>query len=201
MLRNYLKIAWRNILKQKVFSIINIIGLTIGLSAAFVIGLMIYYDTTFDNFHKDGDRISRVVTDLKSAEDTWKIPGVNWPMEDAIKDNSNFETVSGFYTQRPAKVENREADIELKCPISLFIQTLNTLISLSMNMSQGIGGSPIKAKSGHFNRNEGCGILCKNSASEVIGKTLVYNDSINVTVTGVVKNFEARTDIVFRNLF
>ena len=116
MLRNYLKIAWRNILKQKVFSIINIIGLTIGLSAAFVIGLMIYYDATFDNFHKDGDRIYRVVTDLKSPEDTWKIPGVTLALEDAIKEYSNFETVSGFYTERPAKVENREADIELKWP-------------------------------------------------------------------------------------
>ena len=52
-------------MKNKVFSLINIIGLTIGLSASFVIGLMVYYDYTFDDFHKDGDRIYRVVTDFK----------------------------------------------------------------------------------------------------------------------------------------
>jgi hypothetical protein len=55
-------------MKHKVFSLINIIGLTIGLSASFVIGLMIYYDATFDTFHKDKDRIYRVVTDLTSPE-------------------------------------------------------------------------------------------------------------------------------------
>lgn len=50
MLRNYLKIAFRNVWKNKVFSIINILGLSIGLSAAFVIGAMVFYDLTFDNF-------------------------------------------------------------------------------------------------------------------------------------------------------
>ena len=50
MIKNYLKIAWRNITKNKVFSLINIIGLTIGLSASFVIGLIIYYDTAYDTF-------------------------------------------------------------------------------------------------------------------------------------------------------
>ena len=53
MLRNYLKIAFRNVWKNKVFSIINILGLSIGLSAAFVIGAMVFYDLTFDNFHSE----------------------------------------------------------------------------------------------------------------------------------------------------
>ena len=51
MIRNYLKIAFRNIWKNKVFSLINIVGLSIGLSASFVIGIIIYNDLTFDKFH------------------------------------------------------------------------------------------------------------------------------------------------------
>ena len=108
MIKNYFKIAWRNLMKHKVFSLINIIGLTIGLSASFVIGLMVYYDATFDDFHKDGDRIYRVVTDLISPEDTFSISGVTLALEDEIKDDSNFETVGSFYIERPSKVENRE---------------------------------------------------------------------------------------------
>ena len=199
MLRNYLKIAWRNILKQKVFSIINIIGLTIGLSAAFVIGLMIYYDTTFDNFHKDGNRIYRVVTDLKSTEDTWKIPGVTLALEDAIKDNSNFETVSGFYTERPAKVENREADIELKWPDFVIYTDPEYFDIFEYEYVAGNSAEALsKPNQVILTETRAAEYFPKNSASEVIGKTLVYNDSINVTVAGVVKNFEERTDIVFQ---
>ena len=71
MFKNYIKIAFRNILKHKVFSFINVIGLTIGLSASFIIGLMVYYEYTFDNFHKDEDRIYRVVSDFISPDKTF----------------------------------------------------------------------------------------------------------------------------------
>jgi putative ABC transport system permease protein len=81
-------------MKHKVFSLINVIGLTIGLSASFVIGLMIHYDTTFDDFHKDSDRIYRVVTDFYSPDGEFFVSGVNLALEDAIRDNSNFEMVS-----------------------------------------------------------------------------------------------------------
>ena len=68
MLKNYIKIAWRNIWKNKLFSAINVISLAIGLSASFVIGLMVYYDFSFDTFHEDGDRIYRVVTDFETPQ-------------------------------------------------------------------------------------------------------------------------------------
>ena len=116
MFKNYIKIAFRNILKHKVFSLINVIGLTIGLCASLIIGLMVYYEYTFDNFHKDGDKIYRVVTDFTSPDGKFYNSGVTVALEDALKDNSNFETVSGFYIDRPTKVENRVEDIEVKWP-------------------------------------------------------------------------------------
>ena len=48
MFKNYIKIAWRNIWKNKLFSAINIISLAIGLSASFVIGLMVWQSGSLD---------------------------------------------------------------------------------------------------------------------------------------------------------
>ena len=68
MFKNYLKIAFRNVWKNKVFSLIHILGLSIGLSAAFVIGAMVFYDLTFDKFDPDADRIYRVTTSFKRPD-------------------------------------------------------------------------------------------------------------------------------------
>jgi len=51
MIKNYLKIAWRNIWKNKVFSAINIVGLSVGMAACIVIMLFVSYEKSFDNFH------------------------------------------------------------------------------------------------------------------------------------------------------
>ncbi|WP_109698679.1 ABC transporter permease [Chitinophaga deserti] len=61
MIRNYLKIAWRNLLKNKTFSLINIAGLSIGMGVALLIGLWIYDEVTFSKNHKNYDRIVQVM--------------------------------------------------------------------------------------------------------------------------------------------
>ena len=116
MIRNYFKIARRNVLKQKVFSLINIIGLTIGLSSAFIIGLMIYYDYSFDTFHQDGDRIYRVVSDFSHPEGKFYNSGITLALEGAISEHSDIEKISSFYIERPTKVENRVNKSEFKWP-------------------------------------------------------------------------------------
>ena len=185
-------------MKHKVFSLINIIGLTIGLSASFVIGLMVYYDATFDDFHKDGDRIYRVVTDLISPEDTFSISGVTLALEDEIKDDSNFETVGSFYIERPSKVENRELGSEFKWP--------NFVVFTDANYFKIFNYTFLAGDETNILTNPNSVILTENRAadyfpntvpSDIIGKTLVYNDSLNVTVTGIVENFKERTDFVF----
>ncbi|MGN6193396.1 MAG: ABC transporter permease [Ginsengibacter sp.] len=61
MFKNYFKIAWRNLIKNKVFSFINIAGLTIGLTCCLLIALYIHQQLSFDKFQKNGDRIARVI--------------------------------------------------------------------------------------------------------------------------------------------
>ena len=60
MLKNFFKVAWRNILRQKGLSFINITGLAIGMAFAMLIGLWIQYETSFDKFHVNADRIAIV---------------------------------------------------------------------------------------------------------------------------------------------
>lgn len=60
MIRNYLKIAFRNILKQKFYSVINILGLTIGIATCLFILMYIQDELSYDKFHSKGDRIHRV---------------------------------------------------------------------------------------------------------------------------------------------
>lgn len=62
MLKNYLKIAWRSLLKNKVFSFINVFGLSIGLTCCILITLYIVNETSYDKYHKNGDSIFRVGT-------------------------------------------------------------------------------------------------------------------------------------------
>lgn len=61
MFKSYLKTAWRNLMKNKMFSFINILGLTLGITVCMMIFLFIMNEFSFDNFHKDGNRIYRVM--------------------------------------------------------------------------------------------------------------------------------------------
>ena len=62
MLLNYLKIAWRNIIRQKEFSSINIFGLAVAMAAAIMLFLFIKHESSYDRFHSDGERIYRVIS-------------------------------------------------------------------------------------------------------------------------------------------
>ncbi|MCE7040604.1 ABC transporter permease [Dyadobacter sp. CY312] len=61
MLKNYLKIAWRNFLKQKVYSFINITGLGVGMACCVLIFVFVRNELSYDSYHEKGDRIYRVI--------------------------------------------------------------------------------------------------------------------------------------------
>lgn len=68
MLKNYIKIAWRNILKKKVYSIINIVGLGVGMACCVLIFMFVQDELSYDNYHEKGDRIYSVTHGTKSPE-------------------------------------------------------------------------------------------------------------------------------------
>ncbi len=61
MIKNYFKIAWRNLMKNKVFSFINIAGLSIGISVCFIIMLYVQDELSYDKFNNNADRIVRII--------------------------------------------------------------------------------------------------------------------------------------------
>lgn len=68
MLRNYILIAWRNLAKSKIFSLINVLGLTIGITVCMMIFLYIMHEFSYDEFHVKKDRIYRVMRNNTKSE-------------------------------------------------------------------------------------------------------------------------------------
>src|SRR5579863_9287322 len=68
MLRNYFKIAFRKLKKNKLYSAVNIIGLTIGIASCLLIGLYISHELSYDRFNKNADRIVRVTMDYNFGD-------------------------------------------------------------------------------------------------------------------------------------
>lgn len=77
MLRNYLLIAWRNLVKSKVFSLINVLGLTIGITVCMMIFLYIMHEFSYDEFHEKKNRIYRVMRN--NTDSDLKVPYLSGP--------------------------------------------------------------------------------------------------------------------------
>lgn len=86
MLRTYLKIAFRNLWRHKASTGINVIGLTLGMVACFLIFLYVRFETSYDAFHTKADRIYRLVCDIKTSMGTRQGFVTSWPMGPAMKD-------------------------------------------------------------------------------------------------------------------
>ncbi len=70
MIRNYLKIAWRNLIKNKASSLINIGGLAVGMAVTMLIGLWIWDEVSFDKYHRNYDRLGEIMTTQTSNSQT-----------------------------------------------------------------------------------------------------------------------------------
>ena len=68
MLRNYLKVSLRNLWKRRTHSVINVLGLAIGIASAIIIFLIVRYETSFDQFHEKADRVYRVISYYETNE-------------------------------------------------------------------------------------------------------------------------------------
>ena len=65
MFKNYIQIAWRNLTKNKLYSFINIGGLSVGIAACMLIMLYVAHELSFDHFHKNADRIFFPVLNIR----------------------------------------------------------------------------------------------------------------------------------------
>src|SRR5436309_12346655 len=85
MFKNYFITAYRNFWRNKSFSVINVLGLSIGISASLIIFFIVYYEFSYDKFEKDSDRIYRVVLDAKFDGAEGHSAAVHAPLAGAIQ--------------------------------------------------------------------------------------------------------------------
>ncbi|HWB23845.1 MAG TPA: FtsX-like permease family protein [Chitinophagaceae bacterium] len=79
MLKNYFKTAYRNLVRNKVYAVINTTGLAVGIAACLLIFLVIQYETSFDNFHANANRIYRVSTEFHRSSGGGYSRGICYP--------------------------------------------------------------------------------------------------------------------------
>src|SRR3990170_8182021 len=94
MLKNYFKIAFRNLWRHRVFSFINIMGLSVGMTACLLIFLYVRFEMSYDTFHPKVDRIYRVVADIKTPTEMIPAGGPAWAVPSQKK--LDFSEVEAF---------------------------------------------------------------------------------------------------------
>ncbi|MBO3697259.1 ABC transporter permease [Roseivirga sp. E12] len=92
MLKNYIKIAFRNLLRQPGYTALNIIGLTVGIASSLIILLYIFHETSFDKHHSKGDRIYRLSTAFTEPDGSFKWAQMTMRAAFTVK-NENPEVV------------------------------------------------------------------------------------------------------------
>ncbi|HEX4850332.1 MAG TPA: ABC transporter permease, partial [Puia sp.] len=85
MLRNYIKTAWRNLTKSKIYSTINILGLAIGLTCFMLISVFVYHELTYDRYAARADNIYRVHLSATGNGDVAVYPDVDVAVGDGMK--------------------------------------------------------------------------------------------------------------------
>lgn len=206
MLKNYFTTALRNLGRNKIFSLINIAGLAIGISSALVIYLIVQFEFSFEKFRKDKDRIYRVVTDMTfPGGSLFKNSGVPMPMPKAVRtDLTGIETASHFVTTYTVKVDipvaGSQSPAEFKKQGDIVYADE---FYFSLFESDWLAGSKQLALKDPFQvvlTEERAKAYFGNLAlNDIIGKTIIYNDSIKTTVAGILKDpTEKATDFQFK---
>ncbi|MBL7849590.1 MAG: ABC transporter permease [Cyclobacteriaceae bacterium] len=87
MLKNLITIALRNIFRDKVYSLINILGLTIGITCSLFLLMYITDELSYDRYHTEAENIYRVVSDIKEPDDAFTWASTQMPLADELRDN------------------------------------------------------------------------------------------------------------------
>jgi len=198
MLKNYIKFAWRNILKHKFYTAINIIGLTVGLAVGLLILLWVQDELSFDRFHKQADNIYKLETvgGLGQARRifTEDMAPIGMFAKKEVPEVANTVRITGNYLsnyrQYGEKIfDNDRAAFTEPSFFSVFDFPL-------------INGD----KTNPFPDNNSV-VMTEKTAQKYfgndnpIGKVITDNNKVSYHVTGVIKNFPTNSSISYEMLF
>jgi ABC-type antimicrobial peptide transport system permease subunit len=197
MLKSYVLIAWRNFSKHRLITIINILGSSIGITAAVIIYLVISYNFSFDTYEPGRDYIYRVVTE----NTTWKNHGVPAPLHrglEGITGIANSAPIFDFYagdTKVGIPQPSGKADRTIKNQGSIVFTNSDYF---RIFPRQWLAGDP----KGQLEKPNNV-VLTQSRAKiyfpdipydETLGRTLIFSDSVYATVSGVVKDLDVNSD-------
>lgn len=195
MIRNYIKIAWRNLLRNKSFSILNIAGLSIGIAATTLILLWIIYELNFDQFHEKKDRIFEVYNKAEIGNEFWAWNTTPKVMSSALQqDYPEVEQAIRINWTNDFLFSVNDLNIKAKGKM-VDEEFLNVFsFPLLMGSNQDL-----------FNDVNSL-VITENFAKKLfenenpIGKIIKVDNTDDFKVTGVLKNLPANTEFDFEFL-
>ena len=211
MFQNYFRTAWRNLVRHKVNTTINVLGLTLGITVCLIIFLLVRFELSYDTFHADKDRIYRVVTHMVRFDgkkiDLGSSPS---PMSDAMRSElSGLATVAGFdnlyanvivaHDDGSRQVFEATKDGEEATPIGIVQPQYFDIFHyrwLAGNAATALNDPfrvvlSVKEATRYFGPRE--------NPDEWLGRRLIYSDSLPVTVSGIVTDWQQNSDFGFRD--
>ena len=201
---NFIKIAWRQITRNKVYATINIVGLAIGIACGLVIYKIISYESGFDKYHKNYSNIYRLISQLEPpGEGIIYAESQVHPVGEAIRnDFPGVNAVMTFYAEKgQIAIQNSNGTFDryqentglaYAEPEIFEIFDFDFLAGNSQNALSN-AGSVVITKSlaqKYFNLNTG-------DVSNALGKSITINNQKTFTVTGVIADTPKNTDLPF----
>ncbi|HZY81902.1 MAG TPA: ABC transporter permease [Cyclobacteriaceae bacterium] len=197
MIRNYFLIAWRTSTRNIIYTTINVLGLSLGISACLIVYLVVSHEFSFDRFLADKERIYRVKADDEGSENQGFFPCTPAPAFPAFRDAFiRSEALAGCHLLE-AKVtiadkgevkhfERNSVRAVLVNPEYFKIFQYEWLAGNMNALSE-----PMKVVVTESRAKTYFGSLAPH---EILGKTITYDDSLNVVVSGVVKDWTENSD-------
>jgi len=193
-------IAVRNLLRKPLFSFIKIAGLSVGVSGCVIVFLMTSLELSFDKFHPNGDKIYRIISTFSGVWEGTN-PAVPLPLPDALRDRARgVEAVSQVLTAN-LNVEVPEASGNKKKFVkpNLTAYVDHTYFNV-FQAYQWLVGTPKILDAPNvvvLTESKVKTYFGEADLSKAIGKRLIYRDSLEVTVVGVIADQHANTDFNF----
>jgi len=193
MFKNYFKTGWRNIKRQKGYSIINIAGLALGMACAILIAIFIHHETSFDRFHKNADRIHRVVVDGTFRKERGIVPAAQMALGPTLAENFP-EVAAVVRVQSLSKTIVKYADRSFY-ETGLLYADASVFDVFTFPL---VAGDPKTALA-----RANTVVLTERMAKKYfrgedpVGKSLRFNDEADFAVTGVMKDVPSYSHLKF----
>jgi len=193
MFRNYLKVAWRHLVRKKVFSVINIFGLALGLAIFTLISLYVLDELSYDWYNEFANRIYRVNTDIKVNGSEFKDKDTPAPMAQVLAANyPRIEQAVRISENNDILVKKGDETLIEK---NAFFADPNLFKVFTLHM---LHGNPNTALKDPASMIISASIANKYfNTTDVIGKTLKINNTAFYNITGVFKDVPEQSHLHF----